>query len=394
MQRVEIRQVRHRHELEACFDLWGFVFSNESRAFFQERLDYDTHYVGETTWVAIVDGVIASAIQIFPYRARLESLELLVGGIGSVATHPEYRGRGLAQEILHAQIHWMEENGFDLSLLFTGIHDFYRQCGWEQVLEKEYSIDSLQLNPGGSRLAAGGFVPAGHDLGEIARVYDEYNRHRTNSMVRSQEYWRDQLRWRHESLSRNFYAAIEDGEITAYLRLREKDAIYVDEAVYRPGHGDTVVSLFEQFILENPGKAIELRIPDDHALARFFDQQGVSPTSFDGAMWRLFNFPRFMKKMEPIFAKRFTNGQQGNQEILVRCGDEAVSLRVDGGDVRVIAYDGYPRYQSCLTLSEADFLTLATQGAQALEDGKVKRNPVLETLFPNQHSIMWSSDFF
>ncbi|GMA65180.1 GNAT family N-acetyltransferase [Alicyclobacillus fastidiosus] len=99
MQRVEIRQVRHRHELEASFDLWGLVFSNESREFFQERLDFDTHYADETTWIAKVDGVIASAIQIFPYRARLENLELLVGGIGSVATHPEYRGRGLAQEI-------------------------------------------------------------------------------------------------------------------------------------------------------------------------------------------------------------------------------------------------------------------------------------------------------
>ncbi|GMA65182.1 hypothetical protein [Alicyclobacillus fastidiosus] len=60
----------------------------------------------------------------------------------------------------------------------------------------------------------------------------------------------------------------------------------------------------------------------------------------------------------------------------------------------MIPYDGYPRYHSCLTFSEADFLTLVTQGAQALEDGKLKRHPALESLFPNQHSIMWDSDFF
>ncbi|WP_284286244.1 hypothetical protein [Alicyclobacillus fastidiosus] len=136
-------------------------------------------------------------------------------------------------------------------------------------MEKQYEVNTQQLKPSGNHLTQGGLTPAGHELDEIVHVYDLYNRHRTNSMVRSPVYWRDQLRWRHETLSRNFYVAIEDGEITAYLRLRVKDAISIDEAVYKPGHEDTMVSLFEKFSLEHPGQDIELRIPDDHALARF-----------------------------------------------------------------------------------------------------------------------------
>ncbi|MDA8206843.1 MAG: GNAT family N-acetyltransferase, partial [Thermaerobacter sp.] len=82
---IEVRQIVNRTELEQCYDIWGSVFPEE-RAFFQERLDYDRSYQLETTWIAAVDGVIASAMQIFPYVARYGIAQLRVGGIGSVAT--------------------------------------------------------------------------------------------------------------------------------------------------------------------------------------------------------------------------------------------------------------------------------------------------------------------
>jgi predicted acetyltransferase len=71
-------------------------------------LDYDKAYSMETTWVALVNGVVAAAIQIFPFQIRWGSVELKVGGIGNVATLPEYRSRGLAQQILHRQSSFMK----------------------------------------------------------------------------------------------------------------------------------------------------------------------------------------------------------------------------------------------------------------------------------------------
>jgi predicted acetyltransferase len=54
-----------------------------------------------------------------------------VGGIGSVATHPDYRGRGLASAVIRDCIRIMEQSKCHLSVLWTQRHDFYRRLGYE-----------------------------------------------------------------------------------------------------------------------------------------------------------------------------------------------------------------------------------------------------------------------
>ena len=118
---IQVRQIINRQELENCYDLWDSVFE-VGRPFFQVRLDADSSYALETTWGAWIDGRLASAVQIFPYLARYGTVCLKVGGIGNVATLPEYRGQGLAQLILRQQVQWMKAMDYDLSLLFTGMN--------------------------------------------------------------------------------------------------------------------------------------------------------------------------------------------------------------------------------------------------------------------------------
>ncbi|HBS47063.1 MAG TPA: hypothetical protein DEA91_26070 [Paenibacillus sp.] len=59
-----------REQLEKIYDILDECFS-VGRAFFQERLDLDTTYDPDTTWFAMVDGKIASNVQIFPFHIRV-----------------------------------------------------------------------------------------------------------------------------------------------------------------------------------------------------------------------------------------------------------------------------------------------------------------------------------
>jgi GNAT superfamily N-acetyltransferase len=82
------------------------------------------------------------------YFSRLLSGRLVfkVGGIGSVATHPDYRGKGLASAVINHCIDVMEEAGCHLSVLWTQRHDFYRNLGFETAgSEYLYRIKPAQL---------------------------------------------------------------------------------------------------------------------------------------------------------------------------------------------------------------------------------------------------------
>lgn len=133
METIDIRPVVTQNEFERACELWGTVFP-EDRSFFQDRLVHDTSYHMDTTWIASVDGTIASAMQIFPYRMRWGSAELKAGGIGNVATLPQYRSRGLAQLLLRRQSEYMASHGYDLSLLFTLPAELLFVVGGEEAI--------------------------------------------------------------------------------------------------------------------------------------------------------------------------------------------------------------------------------------------------------------------
>lgn len=414
MVNIEIRPIRNRAELEECYDLWGNVFAeNESRSFFQERLDYDESYHYDTTWIAKVDGEIASSVQIFPYDTRFGNTVLRVGGIGNVATKPEFRGKGLAKEILHAQIHWMGSYGFNLSLLFTGIYSFYHQMGWRQIPERMFRFDREM--GGGMNGALGqkranvksgldngknGIVPANlpQDLEGLIHVYEAWNHKQGNSMARTEQYWQNQIKWKHESAS-NFLIKRENESIVAYIRLRHRDSnTEILEACYLNGKEDDMVHVFLH-LLGHPDcrKSVTMRIPENHVLADVLRKAGVIPIAFNSAMWRFFDFTRLMNQIEPVLQERvFTHPEiVKGKAILFRCENDCVILDFNKtGEFSVQPYSGLPRYDMSIELTDAQFLGLLTQGIQILGNHKLSQNPYLKLLFPNQSGILWTSDFF
>ncbi len=81
-----------------------------------------------------VNGRVISNVSIYPARVQWGDAVLKIGGIGGVATDPDYRKHGYAGTILAHCLEYMDrELDCDLSILWTGIPDYYRRWGWEHA---------------------------------------------------------------------------------------------------------------------------------------------------------------------------------------------------------------------------------------------------------------------
>lgn len=95
---------------------------------------------------AWVDGELVSLVDVFFRQVRMpDGQTAKMGGIGTVCTHPNYRGQGLSGQLINRVDQVMIEQGADWSMLFTGVQSHYARYGWVEVptywLEK--SIPSL-----------------------------------------------------------------------------------------------------------------------------------------------------------------------------------------------------------------------------------------------------------
>jgi predicted acetyltransferase len=89
------------------------------------RVDLDLVYVLEE------EGETRATATVLPLEVFVDGSPAPMGGIAAVATHPAYRRRGYAGEVMRASLRGMREREMHLSMLWPFAHLFYRVYGWE-----------------------------------------------------------------------------------------------------------------------------------------------------------------------------------------------------------------------------------------------------------------------
>ncbi len=115
------------------------------------RLDPGQVYVIEE------DGGIRATAAVLPLEVFVDGRPLAMGGVAAVATHPAYRRRGYAGQLMRAALGRVRERGIHLSMLHPFAHAFYRRFGWELATEAiSYRLKPTDLptNPEQERLRA------------------------------------------------------------------------------------------------------------------------------------------------------------------------------------------------------------------------------------------------
>lgn len=93
----------------------------------------EEHLAAEPTgpvWAAIDGTTIASCLTVHSFTHSVRGSEQPVGGIGGVATRPEYRGQGLVTKLLTRSFLQMHEEGTPFSMLRPFKEAFYRRYGY------------------------------------------------------------------------------------------------------------------------------------------------------------------------------------------------------------------------------------------------------------------------
>jgi len=111
--------------LEKCYNHPHYFFPRDyPHVWGRDTIQYENRIIAKE------DGRIVSHVGIFPLTAMVEDAKIKMGGIGGVATLPEFRGRGYMRKLMNYCIQNMKEEEYSVSILW-GDRQRYSNFGYE-----------------------------------------------------------------------------------------------------------------------------------------------------------------------------------------------------------------------------------------------------------------------
>lgn len=212
---IDIRDYcfRHAYEGETLEDFRNWIeISTTIGAFNKERL------VGQ--------------LMILPLQINLHGQIYDMGGIGFVATYPEYRNSGVMKQLIIHSLKEMKNRGQTISILGPFSVAFYRYFGWEVFFDRlnynlpieKIHVDKKNLNG----IIRFDYSYMDNNILMVKEVYEKYAL-KTNGMMQRDEKWWKRLKMRQPKA---MFAVVlnEEGEAEGYIRylIQDMDFILLD----------------------------------------------------------------------------------------------------------------------------------------------------------------------
>ena len=105
---MEIRASKES-DFEEIINLICTVFVEKCRPRYASQIYHDSSFQPHQSRVCVIDGKIVSHIRVSDRAIQIGPSVIRLGGIGMVATLPEYRHRGYASALMQDSIEYMEE---------------------------------------------------------------------------------------------------------------------------------------------------------------------------------------------------------------------------------------------------------------------------------------------
>lgn len=111
--------------------------------------DFNTIQWASHDWMALgsLDGELATQFCLLKREIRVGEQPVWVAGVGGVATHPSWRRRGLASQLLRAAEIFMRETlkvPFGLLICADETQPVYARCGWQTIAHSLVFIQNGQ----------------------------------------------------------------------------------------------------------------------------------------------------------------------------------------------------------------------------------------------------------
>ena len=293
-------------------------------------------------WLFVEDvstRALAAAHCVIPWTGRYAGVALKVGEMGIVATHPDYRRRGLIRALDHRFKELLDEEAFDLSPI-QGIPYFYRQFGYEYALPLEggwhLRLDQVPDDPSTGYTFRKAVLD---DVPLLMRFYDEAASDLDISAQRSELVWRYLLD--HEPLLANetetWLVLDSTQRPVGYWRVDRmgfENGLIVNDAS-RLDHraAAAVLGHIKTLAVARHKPFIRLMTADSNtliALARAWGAQGAGRYA-----WQIHipSVPRLLRTLAPVLAQRLAASPFANltETVCLNLYKEAFELHFEAG---------------------------------------------------------------
>ena len=415
---MEIRAAK-ADERDEIVDLIAAVFVEKCRPRYASQHYQDSSYELDQSRVCIVDGKIVSYVRVSDRSMYIGEAVVRLGGIGMVVTSEEHRRRGYSSALLRDAIAYMEAQHYDLSLLFTTIQPFYMPLGWTSFPQTSFELELHNKKT---------FAPSGwksrpfdleKDLTQISQIYDEHNKGRTGTVLRSEKLWRDGYSQQVGMLPS--LVVERDGQIGAYANLAFPDddqgidaylATYypnLREVGCRSANPDSLLALCHAILeaaYEKDVESISGRLTRHHPMTLLLSEESGSPLSFsihERMMYRVISLERLFQKLIPKFEAELTSSGMADRSgsFHFTIGDQDCTLNVNQGKVAVTTNDSG---RTKVVLDTYHFLKVLFGDATFGQLNELNRTKginlqpdemaLLSTLFPKDEPTHWICDYF
>ena len=333
-------------DMPAVYELLSTCFADARPNLFPRQFEHDSTRRRRHTRVVEVDGRVVAHLRVFDRHMWVRGARVRAAGIGSVATHPDYRRRGLANALLHDTIALLRRDGYHLSFLGSEVAPlFYERLGWRVVREPSHGVQAAEaatLPASHAGLTVRPFEPS--DLAEVARIHASATRGRTGAVARSLRYWTDHMSWLDVDAG-GFLLAV-DGErgLSAFVRSRSErwaSTLMALDAYCRDGaeaYMSPLLGALGRHAVEQGLKGIQASLPEGHPLGEAFallPSAGVTTDVRYPLMMRVVDLPDLLRSLAPLLSERLSATKLSPVSLAFEEDGESTYLRVGPEGARV-----------------------------------------------------------
>ena len=392
---VEVRGMRPE-ERDDVLDLVGSVM-NAPREYFQAIWKHSPGALDEHSRVVFTDGVPVAHQRIYDRRMRLGRTWVRQGGIGDVCTHPDHRRKGYGRMILEDARGYFRDAGYDVAIIFSGVHHFYCSCGYEKCPSVKCR---LRTDPGVYERPADfhvrWFEPEG-DLEAVSSIYDSYNAARPLSVVRGIDYWRRSLIWSKRDASGGFLVCEPGGAgggIAAYIRGGPGNVIEVGRTADGKAALAACIGAAMRLAAKRGIEEVSLTIPaDEPLLAEIRGAFSVSDEADETTLVQFVNLPQLLAKLSGELTSRLeAAGLSPELRLAFAVGDQEATLVIEDGFVTAEPGLSGTGETGRLEISPREMLVMLALGALPHAELPGGVAPILSALFPPTGGVYWPAD--